>query len=63
MCFGVACVQDNISNSYHSSIAGVASWQLSISPGEIVINMWRATKDLELAPTGLGDLIGESSNC
>lgn len=34
------------------SIAGVASWQLSISPGEMVLWswVWRATKDLELAP-------------
>ena len=62
MCFGVAWVQDSNSNS-SNSIAGVASWQLSISPGEIVIKMWRAIQDLELAPTGLGDLIGERSNC
>jgi len=47
MCCGVAACKTTTTDS----ISGVASWQLSISPGEIVTGVeWRAIKDLELAP-------------
>ena len=55
LCYG--SIQDD------NNIAGVASWQLSISPGEIVMHVETATKHLELAPGLERAIIGESSNC